>query len=150
MRKVTTILAIGLTIWTSVAVSAENAEVDLSGSENVSLCSILSKNIAFQREWDGKLISVTAMAYYDFEHGFFLRDVDCAEQSVGNLAVIEINLPEGKSEMDFPDLKKLWSQDFMKNSLGRRIYCTCVGKMSYSNGYPRFTLSSVKKVWTAD
>jgi hypothetical protein len=63
---------------------------------------------------------------------------------------LRIDLPSGTTIADFPELEKLASAQFRYASLGKYIYCTCIGTVSYANGFARFELSNAERVWAAD
>lgn len=116
-----------------------------SAATPVALCELLSANPVGVS--NARLVSITAIAYYDFEYGYFLADNGCLKRDVFNgTGVLKIYLPSATTEDSFPELTKLSSREFLATSLGQRIYCACIGTIDYPDGVPRFVLTSAK-VW---
>lgn len=94
-------------------------------------------------------VTIVGPVWYDFEHGYFLTDDPGCKDNTDNTDVMDIELPPGSSFGDFPDLLKTSSQKFLRANRGRRLFCTCAGEISYSDGYAKFVLTSAK-VWSAE
>jgi hypothetical protein len=59
-----------------------------------------------------------------------------------------MDFPQGKTIRDFPDLWATFSQEYMGQHLGHRTLCLCVGRITYADYGPTFTLLRVDKLWT--
>lgn len=107
------------------------------------------KNMA-KRQQDGtEFVSVTALAFYDFEHGYFLQDIGCSDPIDGT-GLIQIELSNGSRIEDFPELLKLSSQSWLARMVGKRPRCTCLGFASFDHGRVTFILKKVEAVWASD
>jgi hypothetical protein len=106
-----------------------------------SLCAI--KDAALDKTPKARVVSLTAVPYYDFEHGYFLSDNACHDR-VDGTGVVRIEAPRGKDLGDFPELMKLSSQDFLRANQGKHVRCRCVGRVSYTGHFPRFELLSIE------
>lgn len=106
----------------------------------------------FQRYQRGRLVSITASAWYDFEHGYFLGDPGCMKgKDLENLTgLLRIDFPAKTTDWDYPELAKVASQEWLKGAIGKYVYCTCVGTVTYSAGYPKFVLDHAERVWISD
>jgi hypothetical protein len=93
-------------------------------------------------------VSVMTGAYYDFEHGYFLSTPEC-QDTVDGTGVLAVKFPPDKSLDDFPELAKLSSQEWLGANVGRRVRFQGEGRMSFSGGYPEFTMSAADKVWAS-
>jgi hypothetical protein len=94
-------------------------------------------------------VSITALVHYDFEHGYFLSDPACRDR-IDDTGQIRIDFPRGRQPDGLAELEKAASQDFLKANVGKRLYCQCVGTISYLGSYPIFTLERAERVWAAD
>jgi hypothetical protein len=98
-----------------------------------------------------RTVSITAFVEYDFEHGFYLEDPRCEKgKDLSNLAfLLRIDSSPSKSGWDDPELAKAGSQEWLKGAIGKHVYCTCIGRVSYSDGYPKFVLDHAERVWAS-
>ncbi|WP_139216573.1 hypothetical protein [Sphingomonas sp. NFR04] len=102
------------------------------------------------RHQDGtEAVSVTALAYYDFEHRYFLQDIGCSDPIDGT-GLIQIELPNGYRIEEFPELLKLSSQSWLASMAGKKPRCTCVGAASFEHGQVTFILEEAEAVWASD
>ncbi len=108
----------------------------------------LKKRAALGRH-EALLTSVTAIAYYDFEHGFFLAEIGC-DDPVDGTGVLRIDLPARNAPEDFPELNKLASQSWLAKSAGKSPLCTCVGIATFDGGSVTFVLREAKAVWALE
>jgi hypothetical protein len=111
----------------------------------VALCELISANS--NNAPSARLVSVTAIAYFDFEYGYFLADRECTERD--GTGLLRIDLPSPTGAEAFSELQKLSSQEFLAANSGKTAYCFCTGVIDYRDGYPRFVLSSAR-VWAAN
>lgn len=118
------------------------AETQSSVEPVISVCELK----ALRREGQ---VSVMTGAYYNFEYGYFLISPQC-EDTVDGTGVLQIHLPHGKRDDDFPELAKLSSQAWLGENVGKRTYFQGTGQITFQNGYPKFTLSSAERVWAGD
>ena len=111
-----------------------------------SVCEINREAASAQRR--SRLVSITAGAWYDFEYGYKLIDDGCGDPMTG---LLPVSFPPGTSHAippdGYPELAKLHSDEFMRSALGKRIYCKCVGEVTFSDGHPTFLLHRAEKVW---
>ena len=95
-----------------------------------------------------RLVSITTHAYHEYHGGFFLSEPGCVDPSDGT-GLLEIHLPAGQGLSDFPELLKLVSDEWLHDAIGRRVYCICVGEVSFDRGYAVFTIRQAEKVWAS-
>lgn len=145
------ILFIAALLVATISFSMDRAEarhVSSGAATPATLCELLS--VAPDSAPSARLVSVTTVAYYDFEHGYFLADNGCQQRDrFSGTGVLRIDLPERATVEAFPELQKLSSQEFLAASVGKRVYCACVGTIDYRDGYPRFVLTGAR-VWAAN
>ena len=98
-----------------------------------------------------RAVSITAAVSYDFEYGFALQDPRCMKgRDLANVHfLLRIAFRPGKSAWDDPELAKAGMQDWLKDAIGKYVYCTCVGTVSYAEGYPTFVLDHAERVWAS-
>jgi hypothetical protein len=111
----------------------------------VPLCALISEAAA-RAGGPSRTVSITADIVDEMHHGPFLSWWPHCQDSVGNTGILHISFPEGQ---EFAELDRLHDSDFRRASLGKRIYCTCIGEISYPNGHPRFVLRRVVRVWAS-
>ena len=105
--------------------------------------------MAARQQHGADVVSVTAIAYYDFEYGYFLKDLGCADP-VDGTGALEIEFPPGSRIEDFPELAKLSSETWRAGAIGKKPRCTCIGTASFKHGYVTFTLKVAKAVWASN
>jgi len=114
----------------------------------VPLCTLVSEGEARARaDAPPRLVSVTADIASERHHGLYLSWYPRCRDSVANVGQVGVDLPEG--QLTVAGLEILSDRDFRAFSLGKRIYCTCVGEISYPNGYPHFVLRGVVRIWAS-
>ncbi|MFO1260561.1 MAG: hypothetical protein U1E68_05725 [Sphingomonadaceae bacterium] len=116
--------------------------------QNTSICALKNATPS-ERKVLPRFVSITAVPYYNFEHGWYLTDRSCKDKEDGT-GYLAIDSGGGNKVSGFEQLNETATKQYLKTHAGKVTYCTCEGMVSYGEGFTRFILTRVVKIWTAD
>lgn len=118
----------------------------LDNAPAVHLCELVSEAAA-REGGPSRLVWTTAMLADEVHGGLHLDWWPRCQGSVSNVGLVGLSFPR---DFDYSELDRYSDADFRAASVGKRVYCTCIGEISYPHGYPRFVLLRVVRIWASD